>query len=476
MSELYEVRRGRPSKDSAEGQENIMIQLRKAVSLRGEKEVYFADGSKDTVSPSAAKRALMKFSALKTSKDKLEFSTRIATSVKAFHSALGESFRGMETGYIDNFFQYDGSRAAKSLVSKARNHKVSEEIIFEVYSRGMDSHVEGTMVTPSQLGFARVNSYLEQGHAFLLDFDLAEAGGAGEFGTTVARQRYAADTPGQSEDILVADYGLGKPEIADSIMAMRAKVRQESFDKLKRKKKDDDDEDDDPKDDENQDDKNDDSKDDDDSDDGEDDKKEKKPNPFAKKKDGDDDDSGEDDDGEKKENPFAKKKDGDDEEGDEGPPARKKKFAGKSAGPNKKDEPSSKMDKIELDPEKDEVAEAARLEEELLSYLRKWSSRLRAPEEYKKAVDLFIELSQDKANKRATPASLAARAGREFYNVDARELVHLLLKLNKDGALPKNVDMPIKRDAKIKRGSGSRERSVGFERPINKIAARGYHD
>tara|TARA_Y100000310_G_scaffold86612_1_gene83477 strand:- start:602 stop:2704 length:2103 start_codon:yes stop_codon:yes gene_type:complete len=48
-----------------------------------------------------------------------------------------------------------------------------------------------------------------------MDSDLCEVGGAGEWGTDELRQRYAADTPGQTQDIQVASYAPGKPEIAE---------------------------------------------------------------------------------------------------------------------------------------------------------------------------------------------------------------------------------------------------------------------
>jgi len=67
---------------------NILMQLRKSVSLRGLKDVKFNDNKKVKVNDKIAQAALNKFASIRTSIDKAKFSNQIAKSYKDLLNAL----------------------------------------------------------------------------------------------------------------------------------------------------------------------------------------------------------------------------------------------------------------------------------------------------------------------------------------------------------------------------------------------------
>ena len=89
--ELDEARRGRPPKNkTAEdpGSDNIIMQLRKVISLRGQNPVTFVDGKKANLSPSTAHRLLAMYDNLKTSAEKHTFSQRIHRSSDSMRDVI----------------------------------------------------------------------------------------------------------------------------------------------------------------------------------------------------------------------------------------------------------------------------------------------------------------------------------------------------------------------------------------------------
>lgn len=89
--ELDEARRGRPPKNkTAEdpGSDNIIMQLRKVISLRGQNPVTFVDGKKANLSPSTAHRLLAMYDNLKTSAEKHTFSQRIHRSADSMRDVI----------------------------------------------------------------------------------------------------------------------------------------------------------------------------------------------------------------------------------------------------------------------------------------------------------------------------------------------------------------------------------------------------
>lgn len=94
-TDLEEARRGRPRKDGSKpegdedgGREHIVMQLRKAVSLRGEKHVEFNDNSKHQISVDHAKKALAMHDNMKRAEDKQNFAARLAKSHGSFKDAI----------------------------------------------------------------------------------------------------------------------------------------------------------------------------------------------------------------------------------------------------------------------------------------------------------------------------------------------------------------------------------------------------
>ena len=83
---------GQARKDdpSQEQDTNIIMQLRKSVSLKGMKDVEFEDGKKVKVKPKIADAAMDKFSSYRTTGEKLKFQQKIAKSYKDLLSALKE--------------------------------------------------------------------------------------------------------------------------------------------------------------------------------------------------------------------------------------------------------------------------------------------------------------------------------------------------------------------------------------------------
>ena len=88
--DIDEARRGRPRKGEGEDQEssNIIMQLRKVISLRGQAPVRFLDGKQSMMSPATAHRLLSVYDNLKTSGEKHSFAERIHKSAESLRDTL----------------------------------------------------------------------------------------------------------------------------------------------------------------------------------------------------------------------------------------------------------------------------------------------------------------------------------------------------------------------------------------------------
>tara|TARA_Y100001973_G_C5199550_1_gene336650 strand:- start:477 stop:824 length:348 start_codon:yes stop_codon:yes gene_type:complete len=84
FKQYLEEGRGRPRKDGkTEGDlENIQMQLRKAISLRGKKDVEFADGKKKKVDDKTARSVLQMIDKMRQPKEKQMAVNFIAKSEK----------------------------------------------------------------------------------------------------------------------------------------------------------------------------------------------------------------------------------------------------------------------------------------------------------------------------------------------------------------------------------------------------------
>jgi hypothetical protein len=89
--ELVEAKRGRPPKNKTEsdpGSDNIIMQLRKVITLRGQNPVTFVDGKKAAVSPSTAHRLLAYYDNLRTTGEKHSFAARIHKSAESMRDVI----------------------------------------------------------------------------------------------------------------------------------------------------------------------------------------------------------------------------------------------------------------------------------------------------------------------------------------------------------------------------------------------------
>ena len=84
---VFEARKDDPSQEQ---DTNIIMQLRKSVSLKGMKDVEFNDGKKVKVKPQIANAVMDKFDTYRTTDQKLKFQQKIAKSYKDLLSALKE--------------------------------------------------------------------------------------------------------------------------------------------------------------------------------------------------------------------------------------------------------------------------------------------------------------------------------------------------------------------------------------------------
>ena len=89
--EVEYMEEGRPKKNATSedpGSEHIVMQLRKAISMRGQHPVKFVNGKSSLVSPATAHRLLNMHDNMKTSAEKDEFAKHIHKSVDHMRDAL----------------------------------------------------------------------------------------------------------------------------------------------------------------------------------------------------------------------------------------------------------------------------------------------------------------------------------------------------------------------------------------------------
>jgi hypothetical protein len=83
--------RGRPKKNPTSedpGSDNIIDQLRRVITLRGQKPVKFVDGKQSSMSPGTAHRLLAMYDNLRTSGEKHQFTMRIHKSADSMRDVL----------------------------------------------------------------------------------------------------------------------------------------------------------------------------------------------------------------------------------------------------------------------------------------------------------------------------------------------------------------------------------------------------
>ena len=109
MSKDKDLRRGKDSADDDDNasdddvkaaSKNIMMQMRKAISLRGRFDVEFADGKKVKIPAKMAQLATKKYSAKKPA-DKEKFQAKIGKSYKDMLSALKEELQPQKESILE---------------------------------------------------------------------------------------------------------------------------------------------------------------------------------------------------------------------------------------------------------------------------------------------------------------------------------------------------------------------------------------
>ena len=105
-----DLRRGKDSADDDDdatdddvkaASKNIMMQLRKSVSLKGRFDVEFGDGKKVKIPPKIAQEVQRKFNAIRRPQEKQKFQAKIAKSHKSMLAALRESYDTSPQKIID---------------------------------------------------------------------------------------------------------------------------------------------------------------------------------------------------------------------------------------------------------------------------------------------------------------------------------------------------------------------------------------
>ena len=219
-----DIDRSATAADKEKADQNIIMQLRKSVSLRGNKEIVFDDGKKVKVSARDAKDAIDAFNSARTSIDKGKIMKKLSKSLNSFKSVIKSEYHHMKNEQVEvdelfeNFIVAErklspselkrreeiakdlpddefkkrygddwksvkiatATKMAKNeenkgeiflekkiagLVKKSEKSKIPYGILKQVYNRGMAAwrtgHRPGT--TPQQWAFARVNSFITGG-------------------------------------------------------------------------------------------------------------------------------------------------------------------------------------------------------------------------------------------------------------------------------------------------------------------------
>ena len=134
-----------------EGANHIVMQLRKAVTLRGMRPVEFKDGKKVRVEVGHAQKFLSKYNQAKPA-DKEKMQAKAQKSHGHFKSTISEELELNED-------------PSKSLKAKSEKSRIPVSILRSVYNRGMAAwkggHRKG--MAQQQWAHARVNSFISKG-------------------------------------------------------------------------------------------------------------------------------------------------------------------------------------------------------------------------------------------------------------------------------------------------------------------------
>ena len=100
-----DIDRSATAADKEKADQNIIMQLRKSVSLRGNKEIVFDDGKKVKVSANDAKKAMDAFDKARTSIDKGKVMKLLSKSLNSFKSTIKSEYHHNEQVEVDELFE-----------------------------------------------------------------------------------------------------------------------------------------------------------------------------------------------------------------------------------------------------------------------------------------------------------------------------------------------------------------------------------
>lgn len=127
----------------------------------------------------------------------------------------GRKVKGKLKGNIIQYSKFDEERMCKSsaykaIAKKSKKSGISEEILGEVYDRGMAAWTEECSVTQQQYAFARVNSYINQGKSYFNeDADLHE------LSTDTLKSYVSKSKADQDKSVFAYAYSMGHKQIRD---------------------------------------------------------------------------------------------------------------------------------------------------------------------------------------------------------------------------------------------------------------------
>ena len=125
--------------DEKAASKNIMMQLRKAVSLKGRFAVEFGDGKKIKIPPKIAQEVQRKFNAIRRPQEKQKFQAKVAQSHKSMLAALRESYDTspqkiveLDEGTMNDVIVMRKGRVSVSVIANAANVKKKEKEGFKI--------------------------------------------------------------------------------------------------------------------------------------------------------------------------------------------------------------------------------------------------------------------------------------------------------------------------------------------------------
>lgn len=172
-----------PRVKAAEQQRLSTFMKGQAIKNHGQPEGKTKESSKQPVESSGSSSVKEEFNSLFSEQfpPMAERSERKQPEEKT--NTFAKKSGGKELKGNKNIIQYSkfeeececNSAVYKAIAKKARKSKISEDILGEVYNRGMEAWYEETGVTQQQYAFARVNSFINQGKSYFNeDADLHE--------------------------------------------------------------------------------------------------------------------------------------------------------------------------------------------------------------------------------------------------------------------------------------------------------------